>query len=119
MSHGTWAVLLSFGVIQGVLLAGALSIKRGGRRLANLLMAATVIGMTSVVAYWFLIAAGRFEFVPPVIYFARVASPAVAPLFYYYAKTLLYPDPRFRGEQEARWSRVGLGQRAFLWGKYG
>jgi len=88
----TWSIVLSWGTIQGLLIAAALLANPRGRRLANVLLAVTVAGNTTVIAYWMFIALGRAELTPYVIYIGRLAAPAIGALFYFYTRALLEPE---------------------------
>ena len=98
MSQAGWAMILFYGAAQGLFLAGALVSRQRGRQLSNMFLSGLVLINAMVVVYWLFVALGLTEFVAPIVYVTSIFLLGTGPLFYFYARTLLYPEytPRIR-----------------------
>jgi AraC-like DNA-binding protein len=94
--HRLWANLLSFSMLQGVLLAFVLLVKHSQRPQPRLFLASALLGNSLVILFWFLLASDSFRVFPQSHALARFFSWTLAPLLYFHIRTLFNADDRPR-----------------------
>jgi len=92
--HRIWSALLSFALLQGLTLAIVLALRPAGRRRPRLYLAAALGGNAIVLCFWLLFAADAFRAFPLSHALARFFTWSLAPLLYFYIRTLLDDEAR-------------------------